>query len=150
MLHNTMTFNKLKLCCVVEGESTTFPVKIDPIEVETIGELKKAIKEEKKIAFADVDADMLTLWQVSISIPSDINAQIPVVLDRIINKTRLSPEQDISEVFISAPLKKTIHIVIQRPLQGNADAIVTDGAMFSLRYLSYCLLRLLFSITACA
>jgi hypothetical protein len=119
MFHGTMQFNNLKLCCVVEGESTTFRVKIDPSEVETIGELKGVIKEEKKPEFDDIAAYRLTLWQVSIPIPNDIEDRIPIVLDRIIDKTLLSEEKDISEFFEATPLKKTIHIVIQRPLHGT-------------------------------
>ncbi|KAF9321339.1 hypothetical protein BG003_002520 [Podila horticola] len=59
-----MTNNLLTLFCPAVGESTPFPVEIEP--TKTIGGLKKAIKDEKDIAFADVDADELTLWRVSI------------------------------------------------------------------------------------
>jgi hypothetical protein len=40
-----------------------FPVKIAP--EESVGALKKAIKEEKRPAFDDMPADRLDLWKVS-------------------------------------------------------------------------------------
>jgi hypothetical protein len=40
-----------------------FPVKIAP--GESVGALKKAIKEEKRPAFDDMPADRLDLWKVS-------------------------------------------------------------------------------------
>jgi len=39
-----------------------FPVKVGHDEIW--GTVKKAIKEEKKIAFNDIDADTLKLWKV--------------------------------------------------------------------------------------
>ncbi len=55
----------LELYCLVLGDSSKqiFPVKI--ASTETVGTLKKAIKEEKPHAFRDVDADKLALWSVS-------------------------------------------------------------------------------------
>jgi hypothetical protein len=47
-----MTNNLLTLFCLVDGEPTPFPVKIE--STETIGGLKKAIKDEKTPRFDDV------------------------------------------------------------------------------------------------
>jgi hypothetical protein len=57
----------LELNCWVLGDdyNRTFPVKI--ANNETVAALKKAIKEEKKRAFLDVDADSLDLWKVRFS-----------------------------------------------------------------------------------
>jgi hypothetical protein len=48
----------------VEGDDTPhiFSVKINC--TESVGTLKKAIKEEKKHAFQHVDADTLNIWKV--------------------------------------------------------------------------------------
>ena len=58
----------LQLClkCWVLGEkaSRVFPVKI--AGTESIGTLKKAIKEEKRPAFNQIPADVLDLWQVRV------------------------------------------------------------------------------------
>jgi Crinkler effector protein N-terminal domain len=41
-----------------------FHIKIDG--TESVGSLRKAIKEEKKHMFKDVDADALDLWKVNL------------------------------------------------------------------------------------
>jgi len=55
----------LNLNCFVYGDE---PGRIFPIQIaqtKTVGDLRKAIKDEKKNAFRDVDADRLDLWKVS-------------------------------------------------------------------------------------
>src|ERR1700720_5055208 len=55
----------LNLNCWVHGDEpqNVFPVKI--ARDETVGALKKAIKEEKKPLFDHIPADSLELWKVS-------------------------------------------------------------------------------------
>jgi hypothetical protein len=57
--------NILELNCWVLGDDPrhVFPVKI--ATSETIGYLKKAIKDEIKHSFDDLDAKSLDLWKVS-------------------------------------------------------------------------------------
>ena len=113
-----MTVNYLSLFCVVDGESTPFPVEIE--STKTIGNLKKLIKSEKTPRFDDVAADELTLWRVSIPVDSP-GKRKPVVLSEDESATELDPMDDISDVFKKTPPKKTIHIIVQRPPLGNAD-----------------------------
>ncbi|KAF9917553.1 hypothetical protein BGZ65_012839, partial [Modicella reniformis] len=54
----------MTIWCVVDGKSTSFPVDI-PAD-GTVGHLKDRIKEKKPNDFADIDADELTLWKVSL------------------------------------------------------------------------------------
>jgi len=117
-----MTNNLLTLFCLVDGESTPFPVKIE--STETIGGLKKAIKDEKTNDFNDVDADKLTLWRVSIpDDDDDDDDRIPIVLDNVNNKDKkkLRETRELSEVFPAKPPKNTIHVIVQRPPRGNAS-----------------------------
>ncbi|KAF8949668.1 hypothetical protein BGZ46_005002, partial [Entomortierella lignicola] len=60
-----MTSEKVKLFCILDGDSTAFPVKIACDD--TVGELKKAIKEEKPNDLQGLDADKLILFHVSIT-----------------------------------------------------------------------------------
>ena len=55
----------LRLNCWVLGDdsSRVFPVKI--AAMESVGTLKKVIKDEKKPAFDHLTADSLDLWMVS-------------------------------------------------------------------------------------
>jgi hypothetical protein len=59
--------DELQLNCWVLGggddPDRIFPVKI--AKNETVGTLKKAIKDEKKPAFDHLTADSLSLWKVS-------------------------------------------------------------------------------------
>ncbi|KAF9993836.1 hypothetical protein BGZ79_001448, partial [Entomortierella chlamydospora] len=104
-----MTGEKVKLFCIIDGEYSAFPVKI-PCD-DTVGELKKAIKDEKPNDLQDLDADKLILWRVGV--PDEGN---PVNLENVETKTLLiKSTNEISEVFGPAPAKKTIHVIVQRP-----------------------------------
>ncbi|KAF9415354.1 hypothetical protein BGZ94_000118 [Podila epigama] len=109
--------NPLTLFCLVDGESTPFPVEIE--STKTIGDLKDAIKDKKAPRFDDVAADELTLWRVSIPDADDDenDEESPVLLDSIPSKDKkkLKATHDLSDVFKETPPKKTIHIIVQRP-----------------------------------
>ncbi|KAF9081985.1 hypothetical protein BGX27_004680, partial [Mortierella sp. AM989] len=104
-----MTTQKIKLFCILDGDSSAFPVKLD--SDDTIGELKKAIKEEKKPRLDDIDADKLLLYQIAIP---DEGTQVN--LNNVDSpKPLLKATTEIAEVFGTAPPKKTIHVIVQRP-----------------------------------
>ncbi|KAF8977857.1 hypothetical protein BGZ46_007074, partial [Entomortierella lignicola] len=104
----------IKLFCVIDKDATVFPVEV--AVDDSIGGLKKRIKEEKPIDLSDVDADKLSLWKISIpSAPKRI-----ITLDNLEaeDKTELDDSTaDISELFDQDPPKNTIHIIIERPLR---------------------------------
>ncbi|KAF8947741.1 hypothetical protein BGZ46_005489, partial [Entomortierella lignicola] len=119
-----MTSEKVKLFCILDGDSTAFPVKV--ATDESVGELKTAIKSENKNLFNDVDARELTLWHVSISIGGDNEEDDneeeddkPILLkDHLADAKRIRAKQaatDICEIFGTAPPKNTIHVIVQRP-----------------------------------
>ncbi|KAF9408640.1 hypothetical protein BGZ76_005819, partial [Entomortierella beljakovae] len=114
-----MANEKIKLFCILDGDSSAFPVKL-AID-DTIGELKKAIKEEKKPRLDDIASDELVLFQVSIPIgdEEDDEDDKPVFLiDHRSNAKKIGAKKaatEISEVFGTSPPKKTIHAIIQRP-----------------------------------
>src|SRR5260221_1901536 len=92
----------LKLNCWVLGEDSTriFPVEID--RDENVGELKKAIKEEMKPAFDQIDADSLDVWNVSIPIDEDTNLKAQVKGLRLHAKKSLLPVRPLSGIFRNA------------------------------------------------
>ena len=117
----------LQLClnCWVLGEkaSRVFPVKI--AGTESVGTLKKAIKEEKRPAFDQIPADVLDLWQVSVQcfdasmstpelwqvdVPVDDSALRNVSLD---GDNPLLSVKRLSGLFQRAPTDEHVHIVIQ-------------------------------------
>ncbi|KAI8597586.1 hypothetical protein EDD21DRAFT_385091 [Dissophora ornata] len=112
MLRNNITNNVLTLFCVVDSESTPFSVDIDPSK--TVDHLKVAIKDKKTNDFGDVDADKLTLWQVSIPL-APLNERKPIILNEFDFAIKLDPTADVSDVFKETPPKKSIQVIVQRP-----------------------------------
>ncbi|KAK5829611.1 hypothetical protein F5H01DRAFT_361520 [Linnemannia elongata] len=113
-----MADNPLTLFCLVNEEATSnaFPVAIE--STMTIGDLKDLIKTKLSPQFDDIAAKDLTLWHVSIPVvPADKHK--PIFLNET-DSEELSPTDDVSDVFPKAPPKRMIHIIIQRPPQGNA------------------------------
>src|ERR1700733_5880108 len=89
----------LNINCWILGEDSTriFPVEID--RGKNVGALKKAIKEEKKVAFDRIDADSLDVWNVSIPIDGDMNLEAQVKDLRLHEKKSLLPVQPLSSIF---------------------------------------------------
>ncbi|KAH7048589.1 hypothetical protein BKA57DRAFT_513495 [Linnemannia elongata] len=111
-----MSDNQLTLFCLVDGEATSnaFSVEIEP--TKTVDALKNAIKTKKAPEFDNIAADKLTLWYVLIPVVP-ANKHKPIVLDDFLEAaTELDPTDDVADVFSEKPPKKTIHIIVQRPL----------------------------------
>ncbi|KAG0021523.1 hypothetical protein BGZ82_011319 [Podila clonocystis] len=105
---------------MTDNQITPFSVKADKDEI--VEDLKKLINSEKTDDFSDVDADKLTLWHVSIPLVP-LTESKPIVLSKTKSATELDLADDLSDVFEEKPPKKTIHIIVQRPPQGNTDAL---------------------------
>ncbi|KAF9090292.1 hypothetical protein BGX27_002295, partial [Mortierella sp. AM989] len=107
----------IKLFCILDGDSSPFPVAITPDA--TVGELKDAIKKKKEPEFDDIAADRLILFHVSISsAPKRQIALNNLTADEESKKKAKELEDstsEISDVFGAAPPKKTIHVIVQRP-----------------------------------
>jgi hypothetical protein len=101
----------LQLNCWVFGDdvSRVFPVKIT--NTESVGTLKKAIKEEKKPAFDHVTADSLALWKVSFPVNHSLQQNL-ANLD-LTDETSLSSVDVLLEVFSNVPPFKHLHIVVK-------------------------------------
>ncbi|KAG0250655.1 hypothetical protein DFQ27_009277 [Actinomortierella ambigua] len=104
----------LTLSCLVDGETTfnAFSVKAPPSG--TVDDLKELIKAEIPNKLNGVDAMDLALWRVSIPDGDDNNKQ-PILLDQILEKKELKATRELSELFEGPLVKKTIHIIVQRP-----------------------------------
>src|SRR5260221_7606410 len=55
--------------CILENETAAFPVTVS--ETQTVAQLKKAIKAEKQITLAHVDANILALYRVNFDLSLD-------------------------------------------------------------------------------
>jgi hypothetical protein len=101
------------LNCLVLGDdpSRVFPVRI--AATDSVGILRKLIKDEKKHAFEHVDADTLVLWNVSIPLGESFKDSLSK-LD-LVEERSLLPEQELVEIFTGPPAKKHVHIVVKAP-----------------------------------
>lgn len=101
----------LEINCLVHGKphSHIFPVKI--AGTETVGMLKKAIKDEKKPPFDHVPADTLVLWKVAFPVNESLDGNLTNFLD----KESLLPVHGLSKVFSDMPKEEYLHIIVKGP-----------------------------------
>jgi Crinkler effector protein N-terminal domain len=115
-------YRNLRINCITHGDddSHVFTTEIDP--THNVSALKKAIKEDEKRAFQDVDADTLRIFKVSL--PMDD------VLDATLQSLQLRHDPPNGVHHLSTPTKplkgifadardEYIHVVVQRPTAGK-------------------------------
>jgi hypothetical protein len=102
-----------ELNCFLHGDDphNVFPVKI--ARTESVGTLKKAIKEEKKVKFEHIDADALRLQGVSIPVDDGFKENVGKVELR--DEEMLSPVDRLSTIFAVQPEDKHLHIIVHSP-----------------------------------
>ena len=107
----------LKLFCYVRGDndSNTFVVNID--EDETVADLRKAIKEEKRPQFDDVPADSLSLWKASVLIDRDLKESVEAL--NLVNGDSLRFNETLSDIFSYGLEKNHVHIICGHPYSGE-------------------------------
>ena len=102
----------LLLNCLVLGHDSgrIFPVKID--RNKNVGCLKEAIKEAKKPAFDDIDADSLEIWKVSIPVDEDTDLQVEVKKLRLPETKSLLPVHSLSGIFQNV-VEESLHVIVR-------------------------------------
>ncbi|KAG0271062.1 hypothetical protein BGZ95_001195 [Linnemannia exigua] len=121
--------NPLTLFCLVDGDAPSRAFCVDIDQEETVGHLKDLIKAKKSKDFSDIDANMLTLWRVSI--PDD-NLSSAITVDVLGDKTELkNPRTSICKLFSESSYDKP-YILVQRPpselgLSTNKKRRITEG-----------------------
>jgi len=128
MLHDTMADNLLSLYCLVDGDVISKACSLAIPSTETVGQLRSTIHLSKPVWFKELEAEDLTLWSVSIpddddDDDDDDDEDLSICLDNIPNKKKLKATRELSDVFHEKPAKRMIHIIVQRPPRGNADAL---------------------------
>ncbi|KAG0008054.1 hypothetical protein BGZ80_003913, partial [Entomortierella chlamydospora] len=109
----------IKLFCILNGDSSSFSVTI-PLDA-SVGDLKDAVKEKKNPRSDDYAADELALFQISV-----LSSRKRQIILSNYTKELDDPTSDISEVFGTAPAKRTIHVIVQRP---SADTTISHPAV---------------------
>ncbi|KAF9368106.1 hypothetical protein BGX21_006807, partial [Mortierella sp. AD011] len=111
-----MTSEKVKLFCILDGDSTAFKVTV--ALDDDVDDLKKAIYKEITTD-PEVKAKDLTLWHVAVtSSPARTIRLNNLTSDDTKNMLpqKLDESDDlVSDKFEAIPPKKTIHIIVQLP-----------------------------------
>ena len=107
----------LSLNCLVLGEqrSHIFPIKID--WTESVGWLRKSIKEDKSHLFKHVDARDLVLWRFFKAVDGNLERNLEE--SNFHEQDQLSPVEKLSKVFPALPDESHLHIVVGRPDGGK-------------------------------
>lgn len=122
--HPTVTM-PYTLYCAIIGHNTTFPVHTD--ETQTVGELKKSIKEEKKHTLASYEADQFTLYKANIYISGE-EAYTQVMQDIHQGLIKVGEEMvpmfTLSRYFKEPDVREeTTHILVRLPPSESIDSI---------------------------
>jgi len=113
------------LTCMILGEKTLFPVKIN--ETQLVGELKDKIKEKGEIRFKDIDAFELDLYKLNVAKSDNDYHQIREAITKGLFKLNKTDELDapdkISRYFADpdCPKDMAIHIVVVEPKGKSID-----------------------------
>jgi len=111
-------FAMYKIWCIIIDERTPFSVKID--QTESVDDLKKCIKTEKKPILDAFAADQLTLYKIHVETTKTTYTTIVQDISQDLNNpekaTQLDALDELSEVFgTMGPPKEGIHILVERP-----------------------------------
>jgi hypothetical protein len=108
-----------QIFCVFEDDiKDGFFVKLEPSA--TVYDLKKAIVQRNPNRLKDISARGLILYQVDI--PGSAKAKEDVIKKRILDldeEESLDPLQKLSQVYTTPPAEKTVHLIVQIPIQGE-------------------------------
>ncbi|KAI0287937.1 hypothetical protein B0F90DRAFT_1914380, partial [Multifurca ochricompacta] len=120
------TMSMLSINCLLLGtdSSKVFAVKIP--KTDSVGILKRLIKEEQSRRLNYVDASDLTVWKVSL--PADaISPELTVG-----GAKALSPLEKISSIFGEALVDEHVHILVQAPAASQPVAAPDPAQLLSL------------------
>jgi hypothetical protein len=105
----------LRIFCTIKGHNNPFPVDIE--ENQTVGDLKKAIKEEDPHAFADLDADALILYPIEVHDGDDIAKTVTTIMQE--PPPALCPTVELLVLFPETPKRRRVHVLVTVPEIGK-------------------------------
>ena len=109
------------LRCVTYRRSANNIFRVWIRKDDEVSDLKEVIKEKKQNDFANIDADRLTLWRVSVPVDDNADAALAgLVLEN--SKERgikeLRPIDRISVIFPGNLAENHVHVIVQPPATG--------------------------------
>ncbi|GJJ74340.1 hypothetical protein EMPS_06698 [Entomortierella parvispora] len=113
MFDSTMASKKLRLNCIVDGESSSFPVDIE--SSESVSKLKEKIKKEKDPEFNKIAADKLTLFHID-------GGATKGQLSTASRKELANELENLETHFRNGADRSLIYIVVQPPSQASTPS----------------------------
>ena len=106
----SLNYPIFELNCFVHDDDPryVFPVKIT--RTESVGTLKRSIKDDNPEWFLDIDARSLVLWKVSIPVNDSFGENMSRVELR--DEDVLLPVDRLSKVFLCQPEDGDLHIIV--------------------------------------
>lgn len=108
----------ITLSCLIQGTTLDNYFKVTIDKNNDISDLKEVIRKKRKYTFANVDANDLKLWKVSVPMSKKAKfkqlneSTVEDVLDGVKIK---DATVEVEEVFGDSPVKKHIHVIIEQP-----------------------------------
>ncbi|KAF9583839.1 hypothetical protein BGW38_008356 [Lunasporangiospora selenospora] len=118
--------NYKTLLCFVDGEpaSNAFPILME--SNEAVSDLQDRIKVQRPDAFANINAEQLILWNVSIPVTLETKHK-PIILGEIESPTKLNPTDGFRHVVNWGLSRERIQILVQ---QSPSDTPVYNAKDF--------------------
>jgi hypothetical protein len=111
--------------CLLEGEQEHFTVEMD--EPRNVSYLKMAIKREKAVALADVDANYLKLYDANLEYDkANYIKQVDDKFEELSKCEPLEPFCELEDFLGRVPARHTIHIFVRRPEGTSIDSKACD------------------------
>jgi len=106
----------MRFLCIIPGPSCKFfPVTID--EKQIVAELRGAIKTEKSLTLADIEADRLTLYKIDVDAleENEYTERVNGLSQNLGTLQKLNPAKSMGTVFPKGPLDERIEILVEVP-----------------------------------
>ncbi|KAI8346278.1 hypothetical protein B0O80DRAFT_243960 [Mortierella sp. GBAus27b] len=116
----------LKVWCLVDDKSSSNAFPVDADASATIGDLKKAIKDQNTETFKEIDAKDLTLWCVKVPITPvrKITLSLPNEQETATTLSRLNLNEDQQATIAQCRLNdEPIHLIRLNLSEGQKAAI---------------------------
>ncbi|KAL4062723.1 hypothetical protein V8B97DRAFT_2026677 [Scleroderma yunnanense] len=113
----------LRLNCLVLGDTPDHIFSVHIASRENIYALKAAIKDKKQYVFPAVELD---LYHVSLPCDDELQHKLQ---DFNADKS-LRPTSILRSIFIDVPAEDHLHIIVQRPFEGDLLGLLKDRTMY--------------------
>ena len=121
-----------EIFCIIPGHNPAFSVYIK--KILTVDCLKKKIKKETTHAFATIDANQLTLYQINVDVSDEEKyiEEVKTLAQKLNTLKKLNTAKRLEDVFSpSGPRENKIHILVKLPEGETIDSRACGVALMA-------------------